>query len=121
MKRRLNAARIAKVPKLKKDIARWNAQFDITVGESKASIEDMLTNGHRGYVSYEDKKLVRLLEQRFNQLQQMKKEFEENVREQEEKGRHYRWHPSEKEFRYKSLMESALKIMDDLMDEVLLG
>ena len=60
--RRYNAKKIAQTPSLKKKIARFCAHVDVTYTPHNKwtdKIEEILTNGHRGYVSLSEGDLAK--------------------------------------------------------------
>lgn len=120
MSKRLNASKIAKQPLLKKNIARFLAKAELTLSEEEFSMEEMLFSGHRGFISYNEKDLVKLLE-RWASLAADRARNIELEREAAKTSNLYRWTNDTEEKAVIQLAKEGNKLLNDLMDEILLS
>ena len=116
-KKWFDASRIAKQPKLKKDIAKWLATCVTrhSDADSRPSLEDILYKGHRGFISYHENDLLRHFEKWHANLHQKLDNMEKVNSKQS-------WGFSATETKeLKVLVAEGDTIMSNIVDEVLLG
>lgn len=122
MKRRLNANKIAKQPKLKKDMALFVAKCEVRWGNKPdISTVDLLWKGHRGFISYSEKDLMKIFE-KYHALVEQK--YTEEKREADKENND----PMNKKYRYVHRVDAALEelynlgsvVMDAMIDDILL-
>lgn len=123
-KRRLNANKVAKQPKLKKDMAEFVASCEVRYNAEghKYNLVDLLWKGHRGFISFNEKELTKQFEKWYYKLEDDLKEIEADKIEREKsdpwrRGGHWE---SEHDKNLRLLYELGKKVMDDVVDNILL-
>jgi len=119
-KKRLDASKIAKQPKLKKDMAKFVAKCVVTLTpmEDRPSLEDLLYKGHRGFISINDGDLLRHFEKWHAQVERDLNNLNEGLAKKD--GPIFRWNVESQIKVLKELYEISSVIMSDTIDEVLL-
>src|ERR1019366_6891924 len=87
-KKRLDASKIAKQPKLKKDIAKFLAECEANWDEVKVPIVDILFRGRRGYINMNEGDLLRLFEKRHAEFERL---YVEEVQKKQDEAGKYGW------------------------------
>lgn len=113
-KRRLNFSKVAKQPKLKKELSMFLAEYEVATKDIKYNVVDLLAYGHRGYVSHDERYLTKKFEQAVSDLETRKQTYEENKKNKPTWMGEQRWN-------LQPLLDKSTPLMQDLMDEVLLG
>ncbi len=118
-KRRFNTKQIAKQPLLKKRMAKFCSYVEIKYSPVKPNYEEILTNGHRGYISYSEDDLAKEFDKKLNILRDkynvMKAQDDKNKIEQ-------RWYRQSEEFVDITLWyEEAVEIANEIFEEQFLA
>jgi len=93
-------------------LARCAVQFN----EEKPNLEELLWKGHRGYISYNEKDLVKLFEKQFSKVEKAHATYAKEVdKKRSEVWGFFRGNPTLIE-----LHKQGKTIMDDLVDEIIL-
>ncbi len=123
--RRWNAKKIAQTPSLKKKMARFCAHVDITypdkIKDYKAlNFEEVLTYGHRGYVSFSEDDLAKAFDNRVEIVRDHYSALKEiDDLDKVEDGRSHR--PQTKFIEVTLWYEEAVEIADAIFEKDFLG
>ena len=110
--RRYNASKLAKQSALKKDVSYFIAGCDQVFGMAPTLVE-LLAKGHRGYMSYNEKELVKLFEKYLSALE-LREEIEIKERAAEGFTRYGKANSP-------GLLEKGRELMKELVENVILG
>jgi|SRR5581483_2048424 len=118
--RRLRYDKLAKQSAIKKEVAYFVAKYTAHTHDPDApSYIDVLAKGHRGFLSYDEKGLVKLFEKAYDALEAKRNAYLEEKQKAEASGTGRYWdrEPTED----KTLFSEAEKLMRDLMENIVLG
>lgn len=115
-KRRYNSKQIAKQPLLKKNMAKFCAHVDVKYNtEKRPDMEEILANGHRGYISLSEDNLAKTFDIKFEILRS--KYFAMKAKDDKQKIED-RWYRMDKEFEDATLWyEEGVDIANQVFEE----
>lgn len=115
--KRCNAKKIAKIPSLKRRIARFCADYYSKYDNSGFVLEEILFSGHRGFVSFAEDDLGKTFDKCYEAMRPM---YEEVVKRKQEDSKK-RWsRQSDSDAQIELFYEEATSIANEIFEDTLL-